>query len=139
MEDTLTIAEYLQVLDNYTFTDNTLTRILVKCNNLYGYTIAGLETTVGEFTAEQLDLCEAWTWVYASGIVSMSNGGKKSVGNRSVAYATFNPAVSDRKAWMERANELFKKHDKPEVFDGDTAQIEDMSLLWNNGRPEFLS
>lgn len=136
--DEMTLAEYLQVLDNYTFSDASLRRVAIKCNNLYGFSIPDITTTVDSLTQEQLDLCEAWTWVYALGIVNMTAGGKKSVGNRSVTYAAFNPLSTDRKNWLARANEIFRTYGYAEVTDGETASLEDYTNYWSNGRYDIL-
>lgn len=130
----MTIAAYLQILDNYVLNESTISRILVKCNKEYGFDIEGPTAVVGDMTIEQLDLCEAWTWVYACGIVSMNGGAKKSVGNRSVSYASYSPFATDKKNWIERANAIFRKYGKAEVRDADEAQIDDRSLYWSNGR-----
>ncbi len=135
----MTLAEYLQVLDNYTFTDASLRRIAIKCNNLYGFSIPDITTNVDSLTQEQLDLCEAWAWAdLALGVVNMMAGGKKSVGNRSVTYAAFNPLSTDRKNWLAKANLIFRTYEKPEVVDGETASIEDYTNYWSNGRYDVL-
>ena len=125
-----TLADYLQVLDNYSLSDNTLDRIVVKCNSLYGFTITGTTVLVSTLSTMELDLCEAWAWISATGIVGTNSGMKKTVGNRSVSYASFNPTDADCANWLANANRIFAKYGYPTVEGGQTAFIEDYSILW---------
>lgn len=125
------VGEYLQILDNYTFSQNTLDRVLVKCKSLYGFTIASTDDTNDKST-EELDLSEAWMWIQATSLVG-GGGEKKTIGNRSLTKQSIQFFATDKKQWMENANSIFSKYGKPTIDDADVPAVFDGSYMWGGG------
>lgn len=116
----MTIETYLQVLDNYTFSQRTVQRAM-EANHISAGTL------VSNVPEKDLDLAEAAMWEAAASIV---NGGsqRKQIGNRSITTASINSTKADRAMWMQKANALRAKWGLPAKEM--STEIQDFTPLW---------
>lgn len=116
----MTIESYLQIIDNYTFSQRTVQRAM-EANNISAGTL------VSNVPEKDRDSAEAAMWEAAASII---NGGaqRKQIGNRSVTTANINPTKADRAMWMQKANALRAKWGLPvkEI----STEIQDYTPLW---------
>lgn len=117
------IAEYLQILPNYTFPAH----IIQKAAGMYGLDVT--DTAFPENPTEDFlrnrDLAEAIMWDSAAGLVN-GGGSRKSMGNRSYTDMSIQTSQQDRSAWQSKANALRDRW-------GMTATVYDVydaSMLW---------
>lgn len=118
-----TIAEYLQILPNYTFPD----RIIEKAAGMYGLSLSDEAFPSDPDTAFLMarDLAEAIMWDSAAGLVN-GGGTKRTMGNRSFTDMSIQTSQHDRAAWQAKANALRLKWGIHEtVYD-----VYDATELW---------
>lgn len=114
-----TIEEYLQILDNYTFSLRTISRAM-------GTIAPG--TNVSTLTEESKDLAEAKMWDAASGL-SSGGGGSVKFGLQSKTEATITVTDEMRLVWANKAAALRAKWGV--VSDTDSVNtIYDVTELW---------
>ena len=126
----MTLSEYMQILDNYTFADNTIERVIAKCNKSYDFDNTS-STDISDLEQKELDLNEAWMWISATSIVG-GGGETKKIGDRSLKKATIAFYASDRKRWIQNANDIFELYELPLIEDVDYPKIVDASGMWGS-------
>ena len=114
-----TIEKYLQVLDNYTFSDNTILRAM-------GTIAPG--TDISEISEEARDIAEAKMWDAACGILG-GGGGSIKFGLQSKTDATIAVTHEMRQVWANNASRLRSKWGIATDSD-DTNTIYDVTGLW---------
>lgn len=125
----LLIEDYLQILPNYTFSDNIINRALGRY-----YIGRGEPAYLNDINGEEpqdwvrrRELAEAMMCDAAANILS-GGGERMQMGNRAYTSSAFQTGEGDRNYWRNRANALRKKWG--EVLDDYDLQIEDMTGLW---------
>ncbi|WAX17119.1 hypothetical protein PF672P1_00061 [Parabacteroides phage PF672P1] len=125
----LLIEDYLQILPNYTFSDNIINRALGRY-----YIDRGEPAYLNDINGEEpqdwvrrRELAEAMMCDAAANILS-GGGERMQMGNRAYTSSSLQTGEGDRNYWRNRANALRKKWS--EVLDDYDLQIEDMTGLW---------
>lgn len=125
----LLIEDYLQILPNYTFSDNIINRALGRYNIGRGEPafLGDAEGNEPEDWVKRRELAEAMMCDAAANILS-GGGERMQMGNRAYTSGSIQTAEGDRNYWRNRANSLRKKWDAPlEIHE---IQIEDLTQIW---------
>lgn len=113
-----TIEQYLQVLDNYVFSANTILRAIT----MSGITACSVALDVEE---RNRDLAEAMMWETAASLVN-GGGGSVKFGIQSKTKDTINASEETRASWLRKAESLRAKWGVSS--DDDTDSIYDASV-----------
>lgn len=116
----LTIEQYLQVLDNYVFSANTILRAITKNGIAAGSVALDVEE-------RKRDLAEAMMWETAAALVN-GGGGSVKFGIQSKTKDTINASEETRASWLHKAESLRAKwgvsgdNDTDCIYDGSVWQ-----------------
>ena len=116
----LTIEQYLQVLDNYVFSANTILRAITK----NGIAACSVALDVEE---RKRDLAEAMMWETAAALVN-GGGGSVKFGIQSKTEGSITASEQTRELWLRKAESLRSKwgvsgdNDTDCIYDGSVWQ-----------------
>lgn len=117
----LLIEDYLQVIDNHTFSENTILRALGS----YGIEPG---TPAFDVPERERDLATAMMYEAAGSLVN-GGGFRKQIGDRSITTGNLQTSQQDRASFMAIANSLRAKWGI-EAVEVATPEISDQSYLW---------
>ena len=116
-----TINDYLQILDNYTFSDRTITRVLIDRGITSGVTATSVEERLR-------DLAKSDMYVIAANLAN-KGGGMIKFGTQSKTESSIQVSEETRSQWLQSARNLRDKWgEDTSIY---TGQIYDATGLWN--------
>ena len=117
----LLIEDYLQVIENLTFSDKTILRAIGS---------NGIEPGTSAFDVPERERDLAMAMMYeAAGSLVNGGGSRKQIGDRSISAGNIQTSKQDRASFMAIANSLRVKWGVKTV-EATTPEISDQSLLW---------